>query len=156
MSDTAYLCVWLDGDKVVSAGIYSAPPWGLTTMGRRVAVLLYRIQGSSFHDAHEEMLRVLETMHADHPVKALWDKFQDLKIPNRICMFCGDTREPEIDHMDCCDRKVTGYDVNNGPVYWATCQRCRAQGPITSWAADAAPMFWGEMDPLKQEEGDPK
>lgn len=77
MSDTAYLCAWLDGGKVVSAGIYSAPPWGLTTMGHRVAALLYKLQDSSFHDAHDKMLGMLDSLPADHPVKALWTKYKD-------------------------------------------------------------------------------
>jgi Zn-finger nucleic acid-binding protein len=74
----------------------------------------------------------------------------------RICKFCGDIREPEIDHTDCCDRKITGYDENNGPVYFARCFQCGARGPVTSWAADAVGLFYGVIHPLKQDNGDPK
>jgi hypothetical protein len=57
---------------------------------------------------------------------------------------------------NCCERKITTYDENNGPIYWAECQQCGARGPITSWAADAVGLFYGEINPLKQDNGDEK
>ena len=53
------------------------------------------------------------------------------------CPFCGDTREPEIDHHEYTSEPVTGVDEDNGPSYFAICPRCHAQGPLESWAADA-------------------
>lgn len=42
------------------------------------------------------------------------------------CPWCG-IADVAIESMQCADRIVTGVDEDNGPVYWAECQRCGAQ-----------------------------
>lgn len=62
--------------------------------------------------------------------------------PTARCPWCK-VADVAVESMQCADRIVTGVDEDNGPVYWAECQRCGAQGPIVGWAADAIPK-WNE------------
>lgn len=81
MNDTAYLCVWLKSALVTGIGIYSAPPWQLTTTGDVVPALLMEMKGDSFHDAQQMLLTTLESFHDHHPVKALAMAFQLIPTP---------------------------------------------------------------------------
>lgn len=63
-------------------------------------------------------------------------------VPTARCPWCR-VADVAVESMQCADRVVTGVDEDNGPVYWAECQRCGAQGPIVGWAADAIPE-WNE------------
>lgn len=70
---------------------------------------------------------------------------QPTNAPTARCPWCK-VADVAVESMQCCDRVVTGVDEDNGPVYWAECQRCGAQGPIVGWAADAIPK-WNESAP---------
>jgi hypothetical protein len=53
------------------------------------------------------------------------------------CPWCQCT-DWSVEHEDIVPGKVyTSYDPDNGPIYFARCDRCSAQGPIVGWAADA-------------------
>lgn len=57
------------------------------------------------------------------------------------CPWCKCT-EWSVEREDIVpDFRVLGYDPNNGPVYFARCDGCAAQGPIVGWAADAIPVL---------------
>lgn len=57
------------------------------------------------------------------------------------CQFCGCT-EWSIEKEDCIEGyHPTNYDANNGPWYFARCDRCSAQGPAVGFAADALPIL---------------
>jgi hypothetical protein len=56
------------------------------------------------------------------------------------CPWCRG-REWSVEKEDIVDTVITGYDVNNGPVYYARCECCSAQGPVVGWAADAIPVL---------------
>lgn len=64
-----------------------------------------------------------------------WTKDAPTDTPGS-CPWCR-VADVAVESMQCADRVVTGVDEDNGPVYWAECQRCGAQGPIVGWAADA-------------------
>ena len=56
------------------------------------------------------------------------------------CPYCHSQKVYVMKH-DIVDHVVTGYDPNNGPVYFAECGCCCAHGPVVSWAADAVEVF---------------
>lgn len=63
-------------------------------------------------------------------------------VPTAQCPWCR-IANVAVESMQCADLAVTGVDEDNGPVYWAECQRCGARGPLVDWAADAIPK-WNE------------
>ncbi len=68
------------------------------------------------------------------------------------CAFCGDDRPPLIEHDNIVDgEQPTGYDIDNGPVYFAMCQHCAARGPLVGWAADALEA-WNTRDTWRSKE----
>lgn len=81
MSDTAYLCVWLQSTTVTGIGIYSAPPWGVTTRNNGVPALIWQMQDDSFATAQARMLTMLKSLPDQHPVKALAVAFQLIPSP---------------------------------------------------------------------------
>ena len=56
--------------------------------------------------------------------------------PALPCPWCS-LADVAVESEQIVDRTVTGVDENNGPVYWAECQRCGVRGPLVGWAADA-------------------
>jgi hypothetical protein len=68
---TAYYClsISIDTGFVCGAGIYSAPPWGLTSRGRSIFALVYEIKRDSFDEANKCMLHMLECLPDFHYVK---------------------------------------------------------------------------------------
>ena len=56
------------------------------------------------------------------------------------CPWCQ-TTEWSVERDDITDSVITSYDPNNGPIYYARCDCCGAQGPVVGWAADAVPAL---------------
>lgn len=77
-------------------------------------------------------------MTTNQPSEA--EENQPTNTPTAQCPWCR-VADVAVESMQCSDRVVTGVDEDNGPVYWAECQRCGAQGPIVGWAADAIPKW---------------
>jgi hypothetical protein len=71
--------------------------------------------------------------------------------PTKTCPWCG-VADVAVESEQCSDRTITGVDEDNGPVYWAECQRCGARSSLVGWAADAIPK-WNERPAIPDPAG---